>query len=122
LLICRIYIASVHRLWLHLAVSQHTKNVASSKVRRRMSVLYAGRVQGVGFRYTTKTVAAGFDLHGIVRNLPDGQVELVVEGDPTELEAFREAIRNSGLKGFIHNEKVAWMEAMGDFKGFEIVR
>jgi acylphosphatase len=103
-------------------VSQPVKNVVSSKVRRRMAVLYEGRVQGVGFRYTTKTVAAGFDLNGIVRNLPGGQVELVVEGNPTELEAFREAVRNSGLASFIHNEKVAWMDALGDFKGFEIVR
>jgi hypothetical protein len=45
-----------------------------------------------------------------------------VEGNPTELEAFREAVRNSGLASFIHNEKVAWMDALGDFKGFEIVR
>jgi acylphosphatase len=87
-----------------------------------MAVLYSGRVQGVGFRYTTKTVAAGFELSGVVRNLPNGQVELVVEGDPAELEAYRQALRDSGLKSFIHDEKVAWMEALGDFKGFEIVR
>jgi acylphosphatase len=91
-------------------------------MRRRMSVLYAGRVQGVGFRYTTKTVASGFELTGFICNLPDGQVELVVEGDSAELEAFREAIHDSGLKSFIHDEKVAWMDALGDFKGFEIVR
>jgi len=87
-----------------------------------MAVLYSGRVQGVGFRYTTKTVAAGFELSGVVRNLPTGQVELVVEGDPVELEAYRQAVRDSGLQSFIHDEKVAWMDALGDFKGFEIVR
>jgi hypothetical protein len=56
------------------------------------------------------------------KNLPTGQVELVVEGDPVELEAYRQAVRDSGLQSFIHDEKVAWMDALGDFKGFEIVR
>ena len=39
-----------------------------------------GIVQGVGFRYTMKTVAAGFAVAGYVRNLPDGRVEVVLEG------------------------------------------
>lgn len=87
-----------------------------------MTVLYSGRVQGVGFRYTAKTVATGFEICGTVRNLMDGRVELVAEGNLNELEAFRRAIQDSGLSGFIHDEKVAWMEPMGEFKGFEIVR
>ena len=89
--------------------------------RARMSVNYSGRVQGVGFRYTTKTVATGFELTGIVRNLPDGRVELVAEGVRDELEAFRQAIRDSGLEGFIRDEQVNWTTATGEFRGFEIV-
>ena len=89
--------------------------------RARMSVNYSGRVQGVGFRYTTKTVATGFELTGIVRNLPDGRVELVAEGARDELEAFRQAIRDSGLEGFIRDEQVNWTTATGEFRGFEIV-
>ena len=54
-----------------------------------MKILYSGQVQGVGFRYTAKTVAAGFEIAGIVRNLPDGRVELIAEGAREELEAFR---------------------------------
>jgi acylphosphatase len=87
-----------------------------------MHILYSGRVQGVGFRYTTKTVAMGFELTGTVRNLPDGRVELTVEGERTELEAFQEAIRDSGLSGFIRGETVEWSAATGEFRGFEIVR
>jgi len=56
-------------------------------------------VQGVGFRYTVKSVARGFEAIGIVRNLADGRVELVAEGVRDELEAFRGAIRESGLAG-----------------------
>jgi acylphosphatase len=87
-----------------------------------MHILYSGRVQGVGFRYTTKTVAMGFELTGTVRNLPDGRVELTVEGERTELQAFQEAIRDSGLGGFIRGETVEWSGATGEFRGFEIVR
>jgi len=87
-----------------------------------MRVLYSGTVQGVGFRYTARTVATGFDLTGTVRNLTDGRVELVVEGARAELEAFRQAIRDSGLGHFIGGEDVNWSEAQGGFRGFEIVR
>jgi len=91
-------------------------------VRRRMRVLYSGQVQGVGFRYTVKSVATGFELTGSVRNLPDGGVELIAEGAKDELEAFRQAIRESGLDHFIRQEDVAWQEARSEFHGFEIVR
>lgn len=90
--------------------------------RRRLTVHYAGRVQGVGFRYTAKTVAAGFEVRGKVCNLPDGRVQLVVEGDAAELEAFRAAIRDAGLAGFIRDEQVTWSEATNEFRGFEIAR
>ena len=90
--------------------------------RIRMMVLYSGRVQGVGFRYTARTVAAGFEVCGTVRTLPDGRVELVAEGERAELEAFREAIREEGLAANIRDEAVTWSGALGEFRGFEIVR
>ena len=87
-----------------------------------MQIFYSGRVQGVGFRYTVRTVAAGFEVAGAVRNLADGRVELVAEGDKNELEAFQGAIREAGLAANIRNEDVVWSEAVGGFRGFEIVR
>ena len=90
--------------------------------RRRMHIYYSGRVQGVGFRYTAKNVAAGFEVTGIVRNLDDGRVELVAEGAQEELEAFQEGIRDSGLGPFIKDEAVQWQDAKGEFRGFEITR
>jgi len=90
--------------------------------RRRMQVYYSGNVQGVGFRYTVKTVATGFDLAGTVKNLPDGRVEMIAEGEKGELEEFRAAIRDSGLEDFVQKEEVNWGEAQNDFRGFEIVR
>ena len=90
--------------------------------RQRMNIYYSGRVQGVGFRYSVKTVAMGFEVSGTVRNLPDGRVELAAEGAREELEAFRKAILGSDVGGFVRQEAVAWGEAKNEFRGFEIVR
>lgn len=87
-----------------------------------MQIFYSGRVQGVGFRYTVKTVVSGFEVTGIVRNLADGRVELVAEGAREELNAFRQAIRESGLESFIQDEEVTWGDPDNNFRGFEIVR
>jgi acylphosphatase len=87
-----------------------------------MHIFYSGRVQGVGFRYTVKALVRGFEAVGTVGNLTDGQVELVAEGEKTELEAFRRAIRESELGHFIEDERVTWEEARNEFRGFEIVR
>ncbi|MEN9572221.1 MAG: hypothetical protein RL514_76 [Verrucomicrobiota bacterium] len=90
--------------------------------RSRVQVFYSGRVQGVGFRYTVKQVAAGYAVTGTVRNLADGRVELVAEGARDELDAFRQGIRDAGLDGFIRQEDVQWAEARSDLRGFEVVR
>ena len=55
-------------------------------IRRR--VYYDGRVQGVGFRATTDQIAADHEVGGTVRNLDDGRVELIVEGQTEAVEAF----------------------------------
>jgi acylphosphatase len=85
-----------------------------------MHVLYSGHVQGVGFRYTVKSVAAGFELTGSVRNLSDGRVEMLAEGVREELEGFLQAIRDSGLDHIIKKEDVSWSEAKNEYRGFEI--
>jgi acylphosphatase len=69
------------------------------RIRRR--VYYSGQVQGVGFRYTCRSIARGFKVGGYVRNLPDGRVELVAEGEPGEVDNFLGAIHfemNSYIK------------------------
>jgi acylphosphatase len=56
-------------------------------------VLYSGYVQGVGFRYSTRSIARGFSVAGFVRNLPNGRVELVAEGEAVEVSAFVTAVK-----------------------------
>ena len=90
--------------------------------RERLHIFYSGRVQGVGFRYTTRTTALGFEVTGTVRNLADGRVEMVVEGERPELEAFRRALQDSEVGRFVRNEQAEWGPAKNEFRGFEIVR
>jgi acylphosphatase len=89
--------------------------------RCQLTVVYSGRVQGVGFRYTVKRLAAGFEITGAIRNRPDGRVELLAEGLREELEAFRAAIRDEGLAGFITDEALHWGSAQNEFRGFDII-
>lgn len=90
--------------------------------RGRLQVWYSGAVQGVGFRYAVKSLVPGYEVTGTIRNLPDGRVELIVEGSKAELEAFQQAVRDSGLGRLIQREQANWSEARGEFCGFEIVR
>lgn len=90
--------------------------------RQRLTIVYSGNVQGVGFRFVTREVAEGFDVCGTVRNLADGRVELVAEGSATELESFRKAIRDSGVGTLIHDERVETSLPRGDLRGFQILR
>ena len=85
-----------------------------------LQIFYEGRVQGVGFRYSVKQIAKGFDVTGWVRNLPDGGVELQVSGESGELHAFLEAVRESELRALIKNERQNALEAPPTARGFEI--
>jgi acylphosphatase len=58
----------------------------------RRRVFYRGRVQGVGFRATAWHIARRFAVAGFVRNLDDGRVELLAEGEPGEVAAFLDAV------------------------------
>ena len=88
----------------------------------RLHVYYSGYVQGVGFRYSVKQLSLEFDVTGWVKNLPDGRVEMVIEGERDELETFQVAILDAGLRRFIRETQSHWSEGTGEFRGFEITR
>ena len=85
----------------------------------RKTVYYSGRVQGVGFRYTTRHVAADYTVTGFVRNLADGRVELVVEGEAGELTRFLHAVEER-MGGYIWETKTHESTATAEFDGFSI--
>ncbi len=86
-------------------------------------IYYAGRVQGVGFRFGAKQVAMGYDVIGSVRNLADGRVELYVRGEFDEVDEFLRDIREeSNLAHHIleYEEEEIPLGEMDGVKGFTI--
>lgn len=88
-------------------------------MQRRLYALFSGLVQGVGFRYTAERAARRFPVTGYVRNLPDGQVELLAEGEEKSLQEFLKVIRGS-FHSYVRNIDDRWTEPSGEFKNFAI--
>ena len=85
-----------------------------------VQVFFEGNVQGVGFRYSVRHVAKGFDVTGSVRNLRDGRVEMQVTGADAEVQAFLEAIMKSELRAHIKKQDVTPLADALPMHGFEI--
>ena len=92
----------------------------SGNVIASLQVLYEGNVQGVGFRYSVRQIAKGFDVTGSVRNLRDGRVELLATGEEEEVRAFLDAIGQSELRAHIRKQSETPLPNPPDFRGFEI--
>ena len=90
-------------------------------MQKRLRALFSGTVQGVGFRFTAERVARHFAVTGYVRNLADGRVELVAEGEEIVLQDFLKAVRESDMESCIRGVQTEWTEAAGGFKHFGIV-
>lgn len=80
---------------------------------------FTGRVQGVGFRYTTRQTAKEFDVTGYVRNLPDGRVLLEVEGAGRDIREFVAAVEER-MHGYIRQTERQAGRRPAQFQGFEI--
>jgi acylphosphatase len=85
-----------------------------------LRIFFEGNVQGVGFRWTVKRVAKGFELVGWVRNLPDGRVELLASGEENEVRAFVAAIGESELRAHIRRQTEERADEPAPARGFEI--
>jgi len=85
----------------------------------QVHVLYSGNVQGVGFRYRCRLIAADFRLNGWVKNLADGRVELSVQGPKDIIEGFLERLESS-FKGYIRTRQLSWGAADMENEGFSI--
>jgi acylphosphatase len=91
-----------------------------ASIRQRTCVLYSGRVQGVGFRYTTQSIARRYAVAGYVRNLPDGRVELVAEGEQQEVGGFLREVRDHFQRHIRDEKSDVQTAASGEFHSFEI--
>ncbi len=93
--------------------------MAKASPKKRIHVYYHGRVQGVGFRFTASALAADLGLSGWVKNLPNGRVELVCEGNKEDLQRILAKI-DGQFSGYLQRKDVNWMPASGEFRNFEI--
>jgi acylphosphatase len=82
-------------------------------------VTYRGRVQGVGFRWTTARIAGRFKVTGFVRNRVDGSVELVAQGEPATVKSFLAEVAAT-MQGHIESADVEELAVRDDLAGFQI--
>jgi len=87
--------------------------------KERQVVVFTGTVQGVGFRYTACRAAADYEIGGTVRNLSDGGVQCVVEGERAEIDAFLADLRER-MSGCIQDENQQTLPFTGQFAGFGV--
>lgn len=90
------------------------------EMKSRAHVLISGRVQGVFFRYGTRDLAVELGVKGWVRNLPDGRVEAVFEGDREKVERMVEFCRTGPPGAIVEDVEVKWEPYKGEFSGFSI--
>lgn len=86
----------------------------------RAHVFVSGRVQGVFYRNTARSEAKSRGLIGFVRNLPDGRVEAVFEGDDTMVKNMVEWCRQGPENAFVEDLDVSWGKPSGMFKTFDL--
>jgi acylphosphatase len=90
-----------------------------SSVNEQREAYFRGMVQGVGFRYTTRRIAARYEVTGYVQNLPDGRVLLVAEGSSAELDRLINAVR-AEMESYIDDIEINSRPATGQYQGFDI--
>ena len=89
------------------------------RIMQRRTYHFDGHVQGVGFRYTTQAIASRHPVTGYVRNLPDGRVELVMEGDDAGMDRVVETLKEQ-MADHIRQVDLDTAPAIGEFKGFSV--
>ncbi len=85
----------------------------------QLQAWFKGRVQGVGFRYQTLQIAQGYEVNGYVKNLSDGRVHLVAEGNEAEVVTFKDEVL-SRMENFIKDVEIKTSQGPRQFSGFTI--
>lgn len=86
----------------------------------RLYILISGRVQGVGFRFFTRRLALGLGITGHVKNLANGKVEAVAEGNESEMEEFAAKLGRGPSWAMVTDVKIDRRKYKGSFRSFSI--
>ena len=100
-----------------MSAADSAEDKSSASVRR--VIVFTGRVQGIGFRYTSERIASRFDVTGFVCNLSDGSVELVAEGAVDDLDRFQRAVEEA-MHRHIDQTQAQDTSPTGEFTAFRI--
>ena len=87
--------------------------------KQRLEAHFSGYVQGVGFRFTAIRIASDYAVTGFVKNLPDGRVQLVAEGEKSDLDSFLSDIK-ARMSHCIRDTTVQWSNATNAFNRFGV--
>lgn len=87
---------------------------------KRVHAILKGKVQGVNYREFTRREAGALDISGFIRNLKDGTVEIVAEGEERKLKEFERRFRKGPLLAFVTNIDLKEEAPTGEFEGFDI--
>ncbi|MDD5644071.1 MAG: acylphosphatase [bacterium] len=88
---------------------------------KRAQIFYSGSVQGVGFRFTASKLAKHYNLSGYVRNLSNGKVEMMLQGEEKNIFLVINDIKNNHFSGCIRDTEVQWLEPSKEFTRFEVL-
>ena len=88
----------------------------------KAEITVSGRVQKAGFRDFVEEKAVGFGLKGFVKNMSDGTVFIVCEGEKVSIEDFAKSINVQAYPIIVRDIKIGYSETSGQFKEFDIVR
>ncbi len=84
----------------------------------RVHLFISGLVQGVGYRYFEMRRASAFGLKGFAKNLDDGRVEIVAEGEKGLIEDFIAELRRGPISAHVTDIRIEWEKPAFDFEGF----
>ena len=87
---------------------------------KRVHLIISGQVQGVFFRHHTNMVGNNLGLKGFVRNLPNGDVEVVAEGDEGKLNELIEFCKKGPVGSYVENVKIEYEKLTKEFNGFSV--
>lgn len=103
-----------------LKLIRYIKKEIDVLIMKAVHLKISGLVQGVGFRYFVVRKANSLGLVGFVKNMYEGDVEILAEGDEGMLQQLIEEVKVGPISSDVRDVKVEWMEATGEFSGFDV--
>lgn len=89
---------------------------------KQIKVTVSGKVQGVGFRFYTQQKASELEINGYVKNLANGNVEIIAVGEPEQVDALVEWARSGSPSAVVDNLEIKSINDENPYQGFEICR